>query len=46
MYFEKLGIDGDAVDDEEFEVLTMVHPLAEPELSGAQQERWLNRLER
>ena len=41
VYFEKLGIDGDAVDDEEFEVLTMVHPLAEPELSGAVRPRYL-----
>jgi hypothetical protein len=41
VYFEKLGIDGNAVDDEEFEVLAMVHPLAEPEMSGAVRPRYL-----
>jgi hypothetical protein len=41
VYFEKLGIDGDEIDDDEFEVLAMVHPLAEPELSGAVRPRYL-----
>jgi hypothetical protein len=41
VYFEKLGIDGDDVDDDEFEVLAMLHPLAEPELSGAVRPRYL-----
>jgi hypothetical protein len=40
VYFEKLGVD--RVDlDEEFEALAMVHPLAEPELSGAVRPRYV-----
>jgi hypothetical protein len=35
VYFEKLGVDGVNLDNEEFEALAMIHPLAEPELSGA-----------
>jgi hypothetical protein len=41
VYFEKLGVDGVEIDDEEFEALTMVHPLAEPELSGAIRPRYV-----
>jgi hypothetical protein len=38
VYLEKLGIDDD-VDDETFERLAMVHPLAEPELRGGLRPR-------
>jgi hypothetical protein len=41
VYFERLGVDGEEVDDDEFEALAMVHPLAEPELSGAIRPRYL-----
>jgi hypothetical protein len=41
VYFEKLGVDGVDLDDEEFEVLAMVHPLGEPELSGAVRPRYV-----
>jgi hypothetical protein len=41
VYFEKLGVDGVHLDDEEFDVLAMVHPLAEPELSGAVRPRYV-----
>jgi hypothetical protein len=41
VYFEKLGVEGVDIDDEEFEVLAMVHPLAEPELSGLVRPRYL-----
>ena len=41
VYFETLGLDGTEVDDDEFEVLAMVHPLAEPELSGEVRPRYL-----
>jgi hypothetical protein len=34
VYFEKLGLRGADLDDNEFEVLAMAHPLAEPQLSG------------
>jgi hypothetical protein len=41
VYFEKLGLDGGDIGDDEFEALAMVHPLAEPELSGAVRPRYL-----
>jgi hypothetical protein len=41
VYFEKLGVDGDDLDDDEFETLAMTHPLAEPELSGAVRPRYV-----
>jgi hypothetical protein len=41
VYFEKLGVDGADLGDDEFEALAMVHPLAEPELSGAVRPRYL-----
>ena len=41
VYFERLGVDGVDVDDEKFEVLAMVHPLAEPDLSGAVRPRYV-----
>ena len=41
VYFEKLGLDGADVGDDEFEALAMVHPLAEPELSGEIRPRYL-----
>jgi hypothetical protein len=41
VYFERLGVDGADVGDDEFEALAMVHPLAEPELSGAVRPRYL-----
>jgi hypothetical protein len=41
VYFEKLGVDGADIDDGEFAVLTMIHPLAEPELSGAVRPRYI-----
>ncbi len=41
VYFETLGIDGAEVADDEFEVLAMIHPLAEPDLSGAVRPRYL-----
>jgi hypothetical protein len=41
VYFEKLGVEGASLTDEEFEVLAMVHPLAEPELSGAVRPRYV-----
>jgi hypothetical protein len=41
VYFAKLGVDGVDLDDEEFETLAMVHPLAEPELSGAVRPRYV-----
>jgi hypothetical protein len=41
VYLEKLGVDGVELDDREFETLAMVHPLAEPELSGALRPRYV-----
>lgn len=41
VYFERLGVDGAILGDEEFEVLAMIHPLAEPELSGAVRPRYV-----
>ena len=41
VYFERLGIDGDEVDADEFNALAMVHPLAEPDLSGAVRPRYI-----
>jgi hypothetical protein len=41
VYLEKLGVDGVDLDDAEFETLAMVHPLAEPELSGALRPRYV-----
>ena len=41
VYLEKLGVDGADLGDEEFEALAMVHPLAEPELSGALRPRYV-----
>jgi hypothetical protein len=41
VYFEKLGVDGADVGDDEFDALAMVHPLAEPELSGAVRPRYV-----
>lgn len=41
VYFERLGVDGAEVGDDEFQALTMVHPLAEPELSGAVRPRYV-----
>jgi hypothetical protein len=46
VYFEKLGIDGAEIDDEAFELLAMVHPLAEPELSGAVRPRYVRARDR
>ena len=40
VYFEKLGVDGD-LDDEQFELFAMMHPLAQPELRGALRPRYL-----
>jgi hypothetical protein len=41
VYFEKLGLDGADIDEETFQALTMVHALAEPELSGALRPRYV-----
>ena len=41
VYFERLGVDGEDIGPEEFDALTMVHPLAEPELSGAVRPRYV-----
>jgi hypothetical protein len=41
VYLAKLGVDGVDLDDEEFETLAMVHPLAEPELSGTVRPRYV-----
>ena len=41
VYFEKLGVDGMDVEDDEFDVLAMVHPLAQPELSGGMRPRYV-----
>ena len=41
VYFEKLGVDGADVEDDEFEVLAMVHPLAQPDLSGDVRPRYV-----
>src|SRR5829696_1857671 len=41
VYFEKLGVDAGDVVDEMFTLLAMVHPLAEPELSGAVRPRYV-----
>lgn len=41
VYFEKLGVDGARLGDDEFDALAMVHPLAEPELSGAVRPRYI-----
>jgi hypothetical protein len=34
VYLEQLGFEGLAFDDEEFEVMAITHPLAQPELNG------------
>ena len=41
VYFERLGVDGADLGDSEFNALSMVHPLAEPELSGAVRPRYV-----
>ena len=41
VYFERLGVDGEQVDDKTFETLAMMHPLAEPELSGNTRPRYV-----
>jgi hypothetical protein len=41
VYFERLGVDGADLSDDEFNALSMVHPLAEPELSGAVRPRYV-----
>jgi hypothetical protein len=41
VYLEKLGVDEVDIDEGAFEALTMVHPLAEPELSGAIRPRYV-----
>lgn len=41
VYFEKLGVDGAELGDGEFEALAMVHPLAEPQLSGDVRPRYV-----
>jgi hypothetical protein len=41
VYFEKLGVDGADVEDEDFEALAMVHPLAQPDLSGDVRPRYV-----
>jgi hypothetical protein len=41
VYLEKLGVDDNRLDDADFEELAMVHPLAEPELSGAVRPRYV-----
>jgi hypothetical protein len=41
VYFERLGVDGEEIDAEAFEVLAMLHPLAEPELGGAVRPRYI-----
>jgi hypothetical protein len=41
VYFEKLGVDGVDLDDDDFEALALVHPLAEPELSGDLRPRYV-----
>ena len=46
VYFEKLGVDGAEIGDDEFQALAMVHPLAEPELSGAIRPRYVRARER
>ena len=40
VYLEKLGVDGE-LGDGEFEALAMVHPLAEPQLSGDVRPRYV-----
>jgi hypothetical protein len=41
VYLEKLGVEEGDLDDEAFERLAMVHPLAEPELSGGLRPRYV-----
>ena len=41
VYLEKIGVDHDDLDDATFEKLAMVHPLAEPELSGGLRPRYV-----
>jgi hypothetical protein len=41
VYLEKLAVDGESLTDDEFDALAMVHPLAEPELSGAVRPRYV-----
>ena len=41
VYFERLGVDGADLGESEFNALSMVHPLAEPELSGAVRPRYV-----
>jgi hypothetical protein len=41
VYLEKLGVEGGPIDDAEFEALAMVHPLAEPGLSGGVRPRYV-----
>jgi hypothetical protein len=41
VYLEKLGVEDGDLDDDAFEKLAMVHPLAEPELGGGLQPRYV-----
>jgi len=41
VYLEKLGVDGFELDDDEFEMIAMVHPLAEPEISTTVRPRYV-----
>jgi hypothetical protein len=41
VYLEKLGVEDGDLDDKAFEKLSMVHPLAEPELGGGLQPRYV-----
>lgn len=41
VYLEKLGVGDGDLDDEAFEKLAMVHPLAEPELGGGLRPRYV-----
>ncbi|MGN6429236.1 MAG: FIST signal transduction protein [Gaiellaceae bacterium] len=41
VYLEKIGVEDDHLDDATFEKLAMVHPLAEPELSGGLRPRYV-----
>lgn len=41
VYFERLGVDAADLGDGEFDALAMVHPIAEPELSGAVRPRYV-----
>ena len=41
VYFEKLCVDGANIDDAAFDRLAMVHPLAEPDLTGSLRPRYV-----